>query len=83
MDLNREDLNSKIDTLADDVINQLGSYEGVFKQEYKSKFAFYDGLLESTRKQLAEYEKFLNLFSVTNEERERKTKESIDITYRT
>ena len=78
VDLKREQLKSQIDSSADELIQQLESYEARFKKEYKTNTdldSFID-LLESSKKQLAEYEKCLSLFSTKNEERDEKCKES-------
>jgi hypothetical protein len=61
IDLDRESLKSKIDTLADDLIQQLESYEKKFRTEYNVNE--YRSLVEASKQQLAEYEKCLNLFS--------------------
>jgi chromosome segregation ATPase len=78
VDLNREELKSQIDKLADGFIEQLKSYETRFKSEYESNvdFDYYNNLVESSKKQLAEYEKCLNLFSVEIEKRDEKYQES-------
>ena len=78
VDLNREELKSQIDKLADDFIERLKSYETWFKSEYKSNvdLEYYKDLVESSKKQLAEYETCLNLFSVEIEKRDEKFKES-------
>ena len=78
VDLDREKLKSKIDDLADNLIKQLDSYEKKFKAEYKTNvdLVYFNELVESSKKQLEEYEKFLGLFSVSNEEREKQSKES-------
>ena len=78
VDLDRENLKMEIDELADCLIQQLESYEKRFKTEYKSNINIehYNGLVESSRKQLTEYEKCLSLFSVENEKREEEFKES-------
>ncbi len=78
VDLDREKLKKEIDELANDLIQQLESYETTFKKKYKSNIDLehYYGLIESSRKQLDEYEKCLNLFSVENDQREQKCIES-------
>jgi hypothetical protein len=75
VDLDREKLKIKIDELSDDIIQQLETYEKKFKSEYKSNIEFkhYNDLIESSRKQLEEYEKCLSLFSTNKEERDEKT----------
>jgi hypothetical protein len=74
VDLDRENLKIEIDKLADGIIQELESYEKKFKTEYKANINFehYNGLVESSRKQLNEYEKCLNLFSTKNQERDEK-----------
>ena len=71
VDLDRERLKIQIDTLADDLISRLESYAKMFKAEYKTKIDLehYNGLVASSKKQLAEYEQCLSLFSTKNEER--------------
>ena len=77
VDLDREILKSQIDTLADGLIQQLESYEKEFKAEYKTNIDLekYNRVIESSRSQLNEFEKYLNLFSVENNERDKKTTE--------
>jgi hypothetical protein len=74
VDLEREILKSQIDERADDLIQQLESYEAKFKTEYKTivDFEHYISLVESSRKKLEEYESCLNLFSAKHQEREEK-----------
>ena len=74
VDLDRERLKIRIDELADDLIQQLESYEKLFKAEYKANvdLQHYNGLVESSRKQLIEYEQCLIMFSIKNQEREAK-----------
>ena len=57
VDLEKESLKSEIDKLADGLIQQLETYEDRFKSEYKTKVDFdcYNNLVESSKKQLAEY----------------------------
>jgi len=76
VDLDREELKSKIDELADDIIQQLESYEQKFKTECKAnvEIEHYNGLVESSRTQLSEYQNFLDLFSVESEERDKQSK---------
>ena len=75
VDLDRESLKDEIDTLADGIIQQLESYEKEFKAEYKTNIVLekYNELVESSRANLKEYEKCLNLFSVENNARDEKT----------
>jgi len=77
VDLDREKLKNEIDELADGLIQQLESYEKRFKAEYKANidFEYYNGLVESSRKQLDEYEKCLSLFSTKNQEKDEKCNE--------
>jgi hypothetical protein len=79
VDLDRESLKSQIDKQADDLIQQLESYGKKFKSEYKAKVEYCNGLLDATRKQLDEYEQRLNLFSITNEEKNKTTRECENI----
>ena len=78
VDLDREKLKSQIDSLADELIKKLESYEAMFKAEYKTNvdLEYFNDLVESSRKQLNEYERCLSLFSVGNEKREENWKES-------
>ena len=78
VDLDRETLKIKIDELADGLIKQLESYEKRFNVEYKTKLDFehYKALVESSKKQLNEYENCLNYFSTKKEERNEKTRQS-------
>ena len=72
VDLDRERLKSQIDEIADDLVHQLESHEKRFKSEYKSNVNLedYNRLVETSRKQLGEFENFFNLFSNKNQERE-------------
>jgi hypothetical protein len=56
------------------LIQELEDHEKKFKSKYKASvdFDYYNSLLESSKIQLAEYEKYLNLFSISNEERDKK-----------
>ena len=78
VDLDREKLKSEIDDLADGLIQQLESYGKKFKAEYKANvdLVYFNELVESSKKQLAEYENSLILFSVEYEQREQKCRES-------
>ena len=78
VDLDRERTKSKIDELANDLIQKLEAYEARFKTENVSNvdLEHYNALLETSRKQMAEYEKFLNLFSTKIEERHEKSNQS-------
>lgn len=75
VELDRETLKSRIDLLADGLIQELESYESMFKAEYKPAM-YLDSFVKSSRKQLTEYEKFLNLFSAKKEEKAEKRKQS-------
>ena len=74
VDLNRERLKSDIDDLANDLIQKLESYQERFMTEYKTNIDLehYNELFESSKKQMAEYEQCLNLFSTKIEERDEK-----------
>jgi chromosome segregation ATPase len=74
VDLEKERLKIEIDTMASDLIQQLESYEARFKTEYKTNvdFEHYNALVESSRKQLEEYENCLNLFSAKYKEQKEK-----------
>ena len=74
VDLDRENFKSQIDELADDLIQQLESYEKRFKAEYRANvdLEHYNGLVESARNHLVEFENFFNLFSTKNQEKEEK-----------
>lgn len=65
VDLDREQLKSKIDSKADDFIQQLEAYEKTFKTECKKNVDSekYNSLVESSRKHLTEYEHCLSMFS--------------------
>ena len=76
VDLDREKSKIEIDKLADDLIQQLESYETRLKAEYKAHIKYYSDLLELSKKQLVDYEKCLNMFSVSNEEKDIKSKEN-------
>ena len=78
VDLDRERLKSEVDELADDFIQQLGAYEEKFKSEYSTNvdLEHYQALVESFRKQLAEFEQFLGLFSAKREEKDEKINQS-------
>jgi hypothetical protein len=78
VDLEREKLKSEIDELANDLIQQLESYEAKFKTEYKTNvnLKHYNSLVESSKKQLEVYEKCLNLFSTKHQERKEKSMQS-------
>ena len=78
VDLDRERIKSEIDTLADGFIQQLESHGKRFKTEYKANkfFAFYNDLIELSKKRLAEYEQCLSLFSVDNKKRGEKCKQN-------
>ena len=77
VDLDRENLKSEIDNVANGLIQQLESYEQQFKKQYKTTvdFNYYSGVAKSSRAKLDGFKKFLNLFSVGKEERDEKTSE--------
>ncbi len=72
---------SEIDEFKRDLIHQLESYEKKFKEEYKANIDMehYNEFVETSRKQLNEYEKCLNMFSAKNEERDEQRKKSEEI----
>lgn len=78
VDLDREKLKVQVDALANDLIQQLDSYEAKFKADYKANIDLkhYNDLVESSKKQLAEYEQCLSLFSTTHKEIKEKGKQS-------
>ena len=82
VDLDRERLKSEIDELANDIIQQLESYETRFKAEYKTNvdLEHFNALIETSKKQLEEYEKSLNKFSTTYKARKEKSLQSENIT---
>jgi hypothetical protein len=75
VDLEKERLKSQIDTIVNDFMQDLESYEKKFTTEYQANIDLndYNGLVESSRAQLIELEKFLKLNSIKNEEREEKS----------
>jgi chromosome segregation ATPase len=81
VDLNREELKSQIDKLANDVIQKLESFEAEFKSKYKEKvdLEHYKGLIETSKQQLEQYEKHLSLFSSKTEEKDERSKASESI----
>ena len=78
VDLNREQLKSQIDELADDLIHQLETYEKKFKSESKINLDLerFSSLVSSSKQQLIQYEKCLNLFSTKKEERDEMSNQS-------
>jgi hypothetical protein len=78
VDLDRERLKFQIDLLANDLIGKLEAYETMFKVEYNSNetLKLYNDLVESSRKQLAEYEQSLSLFSAKKELRAKMSSQS-------
>ena len=74
VDLDRENLKIQIDEQADNFIQQLESYEKRFKAEYKANvnLQYFNGLVESSRKKMIEYEQCLIMFSTESHEREAK-----------
>ena len=81
VELERESLKSQIDERANDLIQQLELLSNKLKTNYKTKvdLQHYDGLVESSKKHLEEYENFLNLFSSKNHEREEKRMQSENV----
>ena len=78
VDLDREKTKSEIDRLADDLIQQLEKFEKQFKTEYKSNvdMKHFISLVETSKQQLKEYERFLSLLSTNSEERDKQSKQS-------
>ena len=78
IDLDRERSKVQIDELADGFIKKLEKHEKKFKSEYKSNVDVhtYHALVESSKRQLFEYERCLNLFSIKKEERDEKNNQS-------
>ena len=78
VDLDRERTKSKIDELANDIIQKLEAYEARFKSEnmQNADLEEYNALLKSSRKQMEEYVNFLNLFATKEEERKEMSKQS-------
>ena len=78
VDLDREKLKSEIDDLANDLIQQLDSYEKKFKEEYESNIDLgrYNEIIASSKNQLSELEKCLSLFSTSKKERNEKCYQS-------
>jgi DNA repair exonuclease SbcCD ATPase subunit len=78
VDLDREKLKIQVDALANDIIQQLESYEAKFRADYKANINLkhYNDLGECSKTQLAEYEQCLNLFSTTQKEFKEKSKQS-------
>ena len=77
VDLDRLQLKIKIDNFADDLNKQLDSYEHKFKTEYKTHICFehLNDLVESSKKQLAENERYLSFFASKKEERAQRNKQ--------
>ena len=75
VDLEREQTKLQIDRLADDIIEKLVTFEKEFKSNCKTKSApaDYTDLINESKKQLEENEKFMNLFSIENSDREEKS----------
>ena len=75
VDLDRESIKMEIDTQADELIQQLESYEKMFIAKYPDivDFVKLNDLVESSRKKLTDFDNCLNLFSVENNERFEKT----------
>ena len=69
VDLDREKAKAEIDELADDLIQQLKTYEEQFRTEYKENvdMKHFMSLAEASKKQFNEYEQYLNLLSIKRE----------------
>ena len=82
VDLDREKNKSQIDELANGLIEQLEEYEAKFKSDYKNNVDLeqFNALVESSRKKLADYENFFNVFSTKQEERAEKNKQAVEET---
>ena len=80
VDLDREKAKAEIDELADDLIQQLKTYEEQFRTEYKANvdIKHFMSLAEASKKQFSEYEQYLNLLSHEAREREQHNKNSED-----
>ena len=78
VDLDRENSKAKIDDLANDMIEKLETFEKVFKHDSKSKLVSnnFNELIAESKKQLKENEKYVNLFSIENSDREEKSIEA-------
>ena len=78
VDLDREKTKAEIDILADGLIQQLETFEKQFKAEYKTKvdLTYFNSLSKTSKKQLAEYEKFLCFLSTKPEERDKQSRQS-------
>ena len=84
VDLDREKAKAEIDELADDLIQQLKTYEEKFKTEYKENVDLKHliALAEASKKQFNEYEQYLNLLSheaAQTEQLNNKSEDSINI----
>jgi hypothetical protein len=79
VDMDREKAKSEIDRIADENIQILEKFEKQFKTEYKSKVDLkrFKSIVETSKRQLNEYGKFLSLFSSDDEEMKTKYKQSI------
>lgn len=74
VDLDREQLKIQIDNLAEDLIQKLDSFQKRFNIEQKTvDLKHFKDLVNSSKKQLIEYESCLNFFSTKKVERDEKT----------
>ena len=75
VDLDRENCKAKIDDLANDMIEKLETFEKDFKNGCKTKFnsKYFNELINESEKQLEENERFINLLSKDNSDREEKS----------
>ena len=78
VDRDRDETKIKIDELANAFIQKLETCEARFKAENVPNVDLeqYNALLKSSRKQMDEYENFLNLFATKEEERKEMSKQS-------
>jgi hypothetical protein len=77
----RERMKSKINTQADNLLQQLKSYRAKFRNGLNKNVDLinYNRLVESSRKQLKTYEKSLRLFSVNDNQRAKERKASLKL----
>ena len=75
VDLDRENCKTKIDDLANGVIEKLETFEKMFKNGGRMKInsIHFNDLINESEKQLEQNERFINLFSTDNSEREEKS----------
>ena len=72
VDLDREKAKAQIDHLANEIIQRLDNYESEFKLNCKSKLVEFNSFIAECKRQLCENEKYINLFSIDNSDREDK-----------